>query len=135
MAAYLLLVRASDPRYNTLAVVGRTYPIAAVVLGVAALVTGDGFPNPQASGAWAGILALALVSQLFGHTAINAAVRVLSATFVAMTVLVEPVVAAIAAAFVFGEHPAPFTAAGAAIIFVAIALALRAEGGGRAFSA
>jgi drug/metabolite transporter (DMT)-like permease len=127
MAAYLLLVRESDPRYTTLAVVGRTYPIAAVALAFAALAGGDRFPPFEASAAWAGILALALVSQLFGHTAINAAVRVLSATFVAMTVLVEPVVAAIAAAFVFGEHPAPITAAGALLVFAAIALALRGE--------
>jgi drug/metabolite transporter (DMT)-like permease len=127
MAAYLLLVRASDPRYTTLAVVGRTYPVAAVALACAALAGGDRFPPLEASGAWAGILALALISQLFGHTAINAAVRVLSATFVAMTVLVEPVVAAIAAAFVFGEHPAPITAAGALLVFAAIALALQAE--------
>jgi len=54
-------------------------------------------------------------------------VRVLSATLVAMTVLLEPVVAAVAAAFVFGERPAPFTAAGALLVFAAIALALRAE--------
>jgi drug/metabolite transporter (DMT)-like permease len=127
MAVYLLLVRASDPRYTTLAVVGRTYPIAAGVLTCGAVVAHDGFPGLHASGAWAGILALALVSQLFGHTAINAAVRVLSATFVAMTVLLEPLVAAIAAAIVFGEHPAPFTAAGALLVLGAIALALRAE--------
>jgi drug/metabolite transporter (DMT)-like permease len=127
MAAYLLLVRASDARYTTLAVVGRTYPIAALALACAALVCRDGFPNLAARGAWAGILALAFVSQLFGHTAINAAVRVLSATLVAMTVLLEPVVAAVAAAFVFGERPAPFTAAGALLVFAAIALALRAE--------
>ena len=83
MAVYLLLVRASDSRYSTLAVVGRTYPIAAVALGCAALLTHDGFPAVGASGAWAAIFALALLSQLFGHTALNAAVRVLSATFVA----------------------------------------------------
>jgi drug/metabolite transporter (DMT)-like permease len=123
MAAYLLLVRASDPRYTTLAVVGRTYPVAAVALACAAAVTRDGLPGVHASGAWAGILAMALVSQLFGHTAINAAVRVLSATFVAMTVLLEPIVAAIAAAIVFGEHPAPFTAVGALLVLIAIALA------------
>ena len=127
MGAYLLLVRAGDPRYTVLAVVGRTYPIAAIVLACAALLARDGFPAPGASGAWAGIFAMALVSQLFGHTAINAAVRVLSATFVAMTVLLEPVIAAIAAALVFGERPAPFTAAGALLVFIAIALAIRAE--------
>jgi drug/metabolite transporter (DMT)-like permease len=135
MAAYLLLVRASDPRYSTLAVIGRTYPAAALILTCAALATSDRFPALHAGSAWAGILALAIVSQLLGHTAINAAVRVLSATFVAMTVLLEPVIAAIAAAVVFGEHPAPFTAAGALLILVAIALALRAEPRGRATAA
>jgi drug/metabolite transporter (DMT)-like permease len=124
MAVYLILVRASDPRYGTLAVVGRTYPIAALALGCAALLARDGFPGVHASVAWAGILAMALVSQLFGHTAINAAVRVLSPTFVAMTVLLEPVVAAVAAAFVFGEHPAPLTALGALLVFVAIYLVI-----------
>jgi drug/metabolite transporter (DMT)-like permease len=127
MAVYLLLVRGSDERYTTLAVVGRTYPIAAVVLAAAAALANDGFPSLHPSVAWGGIFALALVSQLFGHTALNAAVRVLSATFVATTTLLEPLIAAIAAAFVFGEHPAPLTAAGAALILIAIALAIRAE--------
>jgi len=109
MAAYLLLVRASDARYTTLAVVGRTYPVAALLLLGAAFVTRDPFPPLQATSAWLAILALAFVSQLFGHTALNAAVRALSATFVAMTILLEPVIAAIAAAFVFGEHPSPLS--------------------------
>jgi drug/metabolite transporter (DMT)-like permease len=127
MGAYLQLVRASDPRYTTLAVVGRTYPVAAIVLGASALVTHAGVPDVAATAAWGGIFAMALISQLFGHTAINAAVRVLSATFVALTTLLEPLIAAIAAAFVFGERPAPFTAAGAGLILIAIALAIRAE--------
>ncbi len=127
MAVYLLLVRASDARYSTLAVVGRTYPVAALALTGAAVLTHDGFPGVHASGAWAGIFALALVSQLFGHTALNAAVRVLSATFVSMTTLLEPAIAAFAAALVFGERPGPFTAAGALLILIAIALAIRAE--------
>ncbi len=106
MGTYLQLVRASDPRYTTLAVVGRTYPIAALVLGAGALITHAGVPPAGATGAWGGIFAMALISQLFGHTAINAAVRILSATFVALTTLLEPLIAAIAAAFVFAERPA-----------------------------
>ena len=127
MSAYLLLVRASDARYGTLAVVGRTYPIAAIVLACGALAIRDPLPGPGAVSAWGGILALALVSQLFGHTALNAAVRSLSVTFVATTILVEPVIAAVAAGFVFGEHPAPLTAIGAMCVLGAIALAIRAE--------
>lgn len=127
MAAYLHLVRASDARYTTLAVVGRTYPVAAVLLAGAAALAGQGLPAPGATGAWGGILAMALVSQLFGHSAINAAVRLISPTFVALTTLLEPLIAAVAAAVVFGERPAAFTAAGAVLILLAIALAIRAE--------
>ena len=63
MAAYLLLVRASDARYTTLAVVARTYPVAAVALILAAFTAHDRWPGPTAATAWAGVLAMALVSQ------------------------------------------------------------------------
>ncbi len=128
MAAYLLLVRASDARYDTLAVVGRTFPLAAVVLGTVALVAHDPVPPFAAAGAWGGILAMALVSQLFGHTALAAAVRDLSATLVATTTLLEPVIAALLAAAIFGERLAPGTLLGALLILAGIALAIRAEG-------
>ena len=127
-SAYLLLVRASDARYTTLAVVARTYPVAAVALAVGALVAGNAWPPPSASVAWGGILAMALLSQLYGHSALNAAVRVFSATMVGMTTLLEPVIAAVAAAIVFGERLSLATGAGALVILVGITLVLRAEG-------
>jgi drug/metabolite transporter (DMT)-like permease len=71
-----------------------------------------------------------LVSQLLGHTALNAAVRSLSVTFVATTTLLEPVIAAIAAALIFGERPAWYTGVGALLIFIAIGLAVRVEARG-----
>jgi drug/metabolite transporter (DMT)-like permease len=77
-AAYLLLIRASDVRYGTLAVVARTYTVAALVLLALAGALRDPLPPASATGAWAGVIAMALVSQLFGHTALNAAVRRLS---------------------------------------------------------
>jgi drug/metabolite transporter (DMT)-like permease len=126
-AAYLLLVRASDARYTTLAVVARTYPLAAGLLSGAALLAHDRLPPLAAHAAWGGLLAMALGSQLFGHVAVNAAVRTLSATLVGMTILLEPVVAAVTAAFVFGERLAPATAVGALVILGGIALAVRAE--------
>jgi drug/metabolite transporter (DMT)-like permease len=127
IAVYLLLVRASDSRYGTLAVVARTYPAAAVALTVATVVLRDPIPPLRDAPAWGGILAMALVSQLFGHTALNAAVRRLSATLVATVTLIEPVIAGILAAIVFGERLAPRTLAGAAVVLGAIALALRVE--------
>jgi drug/metabolite transporter (DMT)-like permease len=126
-AAYLLLVRASDARYTTLAVVARTYPLAAVLLALGALAVHDRVPSLSAHLAWGGIFAMALVSQLFGHVAVNAAVRTLSATLVGTTILLEPVIAAVAAAFVFGERLTPATGAGALIILAGIAFVVRAE--------
>jgi drug/metabolite transporter (DMT)-like permease len=111
MAAYLLLVRASDPRYDT-----------GAVAAIAAVLAHDTLPPRGATVAWGGILAMALGSQLFGHTVLNAAVRTLSPTFVATTTLLEPLIAALAAAVVFGERLAPATWAGAAAILVAIAV-------------
>ena len=127
IAFYLLLVRASDARYGTLAVVARTYPTAAIVLLAAAAVSGDPAPPLSDGAAWAGILAMALVSQLFGHTALNAAVRRLTATFVATVTLIEPAIAALLAALIFGERLAPGTLLGSLVVLGGIALAIRAE--------
>jgi len=127
IAVYLLLVRASDARYDTLAVVGRTYPIAAILLLTATVASHDPIPPFANPGAWGGIFGMALISQLFGHTALNAAVRRLSATFVATVTLIEPAIAALLAALILGERLAPGTLAGAAIVLAGIAIALRAE--------
>jgi drug/metabolite transporter (DMT)-like permease len=129
-AAYLILVGASDARYSTLAVVARTYPVATIVLALAATLTHEPVPPASAHLAWAGILAMALLSQLFGHSAINAAVRTLSPTVVGMTILLEPAIAAVGAAVVFGERLTPATGIGALIILGGIALAVRAETAG-----
>ena len=126
-AGYFLLVRGADARYDTLAIVGRTYPLAALVLVATMLVTHDRIPAPGDFGAWGGIVAMALISQLFGHTALNAAVRQLSPTFVTTVSLIEPVIAGILAALIFGERLTLATLAGAAVIFAAIGVALRAE--------
>jgi drug/metabolite transporter (DMT)-like permease len=124
---YLLLVQASDARYGTLAVVARTYPIAAIVLVAAAAAIRDRVPPASDARAWGGILGMALISQLFGHTALNAAVRRLSVTLVATATLIEPVAAGLLAALILGERLAPRTLGGAIVVLAGIAIALRAE--------
>jgi drug/metabolite transporter (DMT)-like permease len=126
-AAYLVVVRGIDHRYATLAITSRTYAYAAILLAVGALLTRDHLPPLTDTHAWGGILAMAFLSQLFGHTALNAGVRVLSATFVSTFTLLEPVIAALLAAWLFHERLGPLTALGAAVILAAIAIAIRAE--------
>jgi drug/metabolite transporter (DMT)-like permease len=104
----------------------RTYTFAALFLGVAVAVSGERLPPVGDTNAWGGIVAMALISQLFGHTALNAAVRVLSATFVSTVTLLEPVIAGVLAAWIFGERLGPTTALGALVILAAIGIAMRA---------
>jgi len=127
IAAYMLLVRGTDTRYSTLAVVARTYPIAMLALLTATFVFHDRIPAMADRSAWAGIFAMALISQLYGHTALNAAVRKLSATFVATVTLIEPAIAAVLAALLFSERLSLTTIAGSLVILVAIGLAVRTE--------
>jgi drug/metabolite transporter (DMT)-like permease len=125
--AYLIVVRGVDRRYDTLAVTARTYATAAVLLAIAAAATHDHLPPFGDARAWFGIAAMAFVSQLFGHTALNAGVRVLTATFVSTFTLIEPVIAAILAAWLFGEHVTILTALGALVILASIFIAVRAD--------
>jgi drug/metabolite transporter (DMT)-like permease len=127
IAAYLILVRGIDPRYDTLAVTSRTYAYAAVLLTLGAALAHDHLPPAGDLRAWGGIVAMALLSQLFGHTALNAAVRVLSATLVSTLTLLEPVIAAVLAAWLFTERLGATTAIGAIVILAAIGVALRGE--------
>lgn len=126
-AAYLIVVRDADARYDTVAITARTYTYAALALAIAALVSGPAGALPSDLPGWGGVLAMALLSQLFGHTALNAGVRVLSATFVLTLTLIEPVIAGLLAAWLFAERLGPSTAIGAAVILAAIAVALHGE--------
>jgi drug/metabolite transporter (DMT)-like permease len=125
-AAYLIAVRGTDAQSSTLVVTSRTYSYAALALGAAALVTHDPLPPLTDSRAWGGILAMAFFSQLFGHTALNASVRILSATLVSTFILLEPLIAAVLAAWLFGERIGLQTAFGALLVLIAIGFAVRA---------
>jgi len=132
IAAYFILVRSLSARLGTRAIVTRTYSWAAAALIVAAFAARQP-PPPLADGAaWGGILAMALVSQLIGHTAMNAALRWFSANAVAFTTLVEPVVAAMLALAIFGERLGAIAVAGGLLVLGAIAIFIREERRGEA---
>jgi drug/metabolite transporter (DMT)-like permease len=76
--------------------------------------------QPQA---YVWLLLLALVPQLIGHSSFNWALRYLPATYVAVTILGEPVGSTILAAFLLKEIPGPLELAGAALILAGIVIA------------
>jgi drug/metabolite transporter (DMT)-like permease len=129
-AAYLVLVR--DPRgYTTLRVVTRTYGYAAVLLAVAAIAAHQPPPPLADRAAWAGIAAMAFLSQLVGHTGLNIAVRRISAVVVAMTTLLEPVIAAALAALLLHETVPRFALLGGLLVLAGIVVLVRSERAGR----
>jgi drug/metabolite transporter (DMT)-like permease len=129
IGAYLLIVRAvgsgaGGTILDTGQIVARTYTWAALALTIAALLGRQPPPPLGDTRAWAGILAMALVSQLLGHTALNASLRDFSPSVVAMTTLLEPVIAALLAALLFGESLSLQSATGAVLVLGAVAVTL-----------
>lgn len=129
IGAYLLIVREAGARHAeplaTRQIVARTYGWSALVLCVATLVSGERAPATADVSAWGGVLAMALISQLIGHTALNAALRDFSPNTVALTTLLEPAIAAAFAALLFHEAVSAQTLAGGIIVLAAVALTLR----------
>jgi drug/metabolite transporter (DMT)-like permease len=120
IGAYFILVREVRASYGTRAIVTRTYSWAAIALLIASLAAGQHPPALADARAWGGIVAMALISQLLGHTALNASLRWFSPSAVAMTSLFEPVTAAVLAFFIFAEALTPLALGGGVLVLIAI---------------
>lgn len=127
IGVYLMLVREVRGAYGTRTIVTRTYTWAAVALVAAAAVARQAPPMLHDTRAWGGILAMALISQLLGHTALNAALRWFSPSAVAFTTLLEPVCAGLLAYAAFGERLDAVALGGGLLLLLAIGVFLREE--------
>ena len=125
-SVYLLLGRALRPRVGLLPYIWLAYGTAAIVLLLAVGGTGKTLLG-YSTFAYAAMLGLALGPQLLGHTAFNWALRHLSATFVAVSILGEPVGSALLALLIFGEGFAPLQLTGFLLLLGGIYLAARGE--------
>ena len=118
-SGYLLIGRALRGRVSLLTYIWLAYSSAAVLLAIAVLISGSrvlGF-TPSA---YLLLLLLAIGPQLLGHTSFNWSLRHLSATFVALSILGEPVGSALLALTIFGERLAPLQLAGFLVVLVGI---------------
>ncbi|MFQ5945476.1 MAG: DMT family transporter [Anaerolineae bacterium] len=125
-AGYLLIGRKRRRGLTNLAYVAPVYGLAALLnLGLAA---GAGLPfGGYAAVTFLMFLFLALGPQLLGHSSINWALGHLSAPFVSVAILGEPVGATLLAYLLLSETPAPETLAGGALILAGVYLASRGE--------
>jgi drug/metabolite transporter (DMT)-like permease len=134
VSGYFLIGRDLQRRMSTLAYIWLVYTSAALTLCAAMLATGS-LPQlllPAGAGlpTFAPLLlllGLAVGPQLLGHTAFNWSLRHLSATFIAVALLGEPIGSALLALFFFGEGFAPLQLAGFVLLLVGILVAARQE--------
>ena len=125
-SGYLLVGRALRARISLTAYIWLAYSAAALLLVTAALTAGISIMSLPGS-AWAFMAALALGPQLIGHTTLNWALRRLTATFVAIAILGEPVGAAILAWLFFEEGFTPLQLIGFVLLLAGIFVAARGE--------
>lgn len=121
---YLLLGREAQRQgLNTGGYVAIAYTTAAVVLLPLPILSGTGYLGYPGA-VYAYILAMAVLSQVFGHTSFNWAMRWLSPTLVTLALLFEPVGSSFLGFLVFGEVPGVLVLVGAIVLLVGVAIAV-----------
>ncbi|MGO9310058.1 MAG: DMT family transporter [Spirochaetia bacterium] len=131
LSGYLLVGRRLRRRMSLPLYVGFSYVTAASVLLCVVGLSGTrmtGFPM----GGYLWVLLLALGPQLLGHTSYNYALKYVSATFAAVTLLGEPIGASLLAVLLLSQVPTGLRIAGGVCILAGIFLTARAEAGSRA---
>jgi drug/metabolite transporter (DMT)-like permease len=125
-AGYFLIGRRLRSRLSLLAYVFPVYCTAAAALVLVVLLSG--LPVlPQQQGTWLWLALMALVPQILGHSSLNWALRYLSATYVTIAVLGEPIGATLLAWWLLDERPSCWALTGGMLILVGIVVASRAE--------
>jgi len=125
-AGYFLIGRRLRARLSLLAYVFPVYGTAAVAL--MAVMLASGLPRiPRQPQTWLWILLMALGPQIVGHSSLNWALRYLSATYVTIATLAEPIGSALLAWWLLGERPALWAVVGGALTLAGIAAASYTE--------
>lgn len=125
-AGYLLIGRRLRARMSLIPYIFVVYGMAALALVLIMLGAGQTpFGYPPITYLW--MLLLALVPQLLGHSTFNWALRYLPASFVAVTLLGEPIGSTVLAFFLLRETPSALEIIGGVLILTGIYFASRQQ--------
>ncbi len=121
--SYVFSLSMLRKRFDTAHIMFYTSLAGSPVLAVWAWGSGESlfWSGPQLHG-WTILAAIALISHVGGQGLIAYALAHLPVTFSAVGLLMQPVVAAIAAIFVFGETLAPLQLAGGIVVLIGVFL-------------
>ena len=127
-AGYILAVSRLRSRFSTAAVMAYGGGVSCAALLLVALVSGESLIASSAYG-WAMLLGVALVSQVGGQGLITYSLAHLPSAFSSVSLLLQPVAAAVLAWVILGEALGAWQGLGGAIVLVGIVLAR--HGGGK----
>jgi drug/metabolite transporter (DMT)-like permease len=125
-AGYLLIGRQLRGGISLIPYIFVVYGVAGIVLFILMLISGEtvtGYSNQT----YFWLILLALVPQILGHSSFNWALGYLSAAFVSITLLGEPIGSAVLAYILLDEIPTMLKMIGAILILVGIYVASRGE--------
>jgi len=125
-ASYLIIGRSVRSRLSLIPYATLVYGTSAIILIVLALVTGEKFTG-YSGDIYIWFVALALVPQILGHSIFNWALKYLTAAYVSITLLGEPVGTVILAYLFLHEAPTVLELVGGILILLGIYLASRVE--------
>lgn len=123
-AAYQLVIKDARCQYSTARLMAWSTTITGLALLPFALTAPGAFWPAEAAG-WLPLLALALVAQIGGQTVIAYALAHLPASLASVSLLIQPLTAAIAAWLIFQEAIGPVQMAGGALLLWGIYLSKR----------
>ncbi len=123
-SGYFLTVKRLRARFTTAAIMTWSAMVGALILLPAAWAS-EGVLLPASLAGWFVVLALALFSHVGGQSLITYAMAHLPAGFSALTLLIQPVGAALLAWILFGEALGPLQLAGGFVVLAGIWLARR----------
>jgi drug/metabolite transporter (DMT)-like permease len=123
-AAYQLVIKGARNEYSTARLMAWSTTITGLGLLPFALTAPGAFLPAEAAG-WIPLLALALVAQIGGQTVIAYASAHLPANLSSVSLLIQPLTAAVAAWMIFQEAIGPIQMAGGALLLWGIYLSKR----------
>ena len=124
ITGYLIIGRKLRSGISLIPYIFMVYGMAAIVL-IIIMFASDSSPFGYAPKTYGWIFLLAALPQLIGHSTFNWALKYMTAAFVAVTTLGEPIGSAILAFFILKEIPTLATLVGGVLILAGIHLAAR----------
>ncbi|MEQ1516552.1 MAG: DMT family transporter [Usitatibacteraceae bacterium] len=123
-ACYMLAIKSASSNVSTARIMAVSTTVAACVLAPYAFFTAEQF-IPQSAHGWLILFGMALVVHVLGQSLIAYGFAHLPASFSSVSLLMQPVMAALYAWVILGERMGPNQIAGGAIVLLGIYLAKR----------